>query len=647
MTTQRSSIVVAAAVVLTGAVCAQAQAQGLDVKGWRSQHPSATSGATAGAIASVVRDSGGSPVVGAIVSAVGGRTAVGTTDADGRCTLSLPAGEYLLRVHRIGFGSPNSMIVRVRSGAIAAHDVVLTPIATARKTDAPHAETQVLAAGFMAGASTIQTIEREVVVDEIAVPGEGDHDHSETAWRLRHIRRSVLKDSIERVRLDDAGGEFEDGGAAVAFGRVMTAPARAAVALLADVPFTGSVNLLTSGALDAPGHLFSGSGMAHGVAYLSLGAAAGDRGDWLVRAGLTEGDVASWTVAGSFLSRGPGRHRYETGMLYAVQSYAGSNPASIAAVEDGSRTAGAVFAYDNWTLSPVTTLSYGARYARYGYLADGLLSPRAQLQVGPMSGWTVTVAASHRAEAPGADEFDPGVAWMTWLPPERTFSPLTGTRFMPTATRTYEVGLARELSSNAAVAVRTFRQRTHDQVTTLFGLDRHGAAIGDNGHYFLASAGDVTARGWSVRIDQVVGGRVRGSIDYSITSAEWQSSGESAMIAVFAPSVVRTGSERLHDLTASIDAQVPQTATRVFAMYRVNTGYAGTRVAELSPALAARFDVQVTQSLPFLNFTSAQWEMLLGIRNMFRELDADGSMYDELLVVRPPKRIVGGLTVRF
>jgi hypothetical protein len=39
--------------------------------------------------------------------------------------------------------------------------------------------------------------------------------------------------------------------------------------------------------------------------------------------------------------------------------------------------------------------------------------------------------------------------------------------------------------------------------------------------------------------------------------------------------------------------------------------------------------------------------MLVGIRNMFRELDADGSMYDELLVVRPPKRIVGGLTVRF
>jgi hypothetical protein len=39
--------------------------------------------------------------------------------------------------------------------------------------------------------------------------------------------------------------------------------------------------------------------------------------------------------------------------------------------------------------------------------------------------------------------------------------------------------------------------------------------------------------------------------------------------------------------------------------------------------------------------------MLFAVRNMFRELAADASIYDELLVVRPPKRVVGGLTVRF
>jgi hypothetical protein len=39
--------------------------------------------------------------------------------------------------------------------------------------------------------------------------------------------------------------------------------------------------------------------------------------------------------------------------------------------------------------------------------------------------------------------------------------------------------------------------------------------------------------------------------------------------------------------------------------------------------------------------------MLLAVRNFFRDASPDSSVYDELLVVRPPKRIVGGLTLRF
>jgi hypothetical protein len=55
----------------------------------------------------------------------------------------------------------------------------------------------------------------------------------------------------------------------------------------------------------------------------------------------------------------------------------------------------------------------------------------------------------------------------------------------------------------------------------------------------------------------------------------------------------------------------------------------------------------VRQSLPFMDFSSAKWEMLVAVRNFFREAAADQSIYDELLVVRPPKRIVGGLTLKF
>jgi hypothetical protein len=39
--------------------------------------------------------------------------------------------------------------------------------------------------------------------------------------------------------------------------------------------------------------------------------------------------------------------------------------------------------------------------------------------------------------------------------------------------------------------------------------------------------------------------------------------------------------------------------------------------------------------------------MLVGVRNFFHDTVAEQSIYDELLVVRPPKRVVGGLTLHF
>jgi hypothetical protein len=51
--------------------------------------------------------------------------------------------------------------------------------------------------------------------------------------------------------------------------------------------------------------------------------------------------------------------------------------------------------------------------------------------------------------------------------------------------------------------------------------------------------------------------------------------------------------------------------------------------------------------LPFMNFRASQWEMLVGVRNLFHDSLANTSTYDELLVVRPPKRVIGGVLIRF
>ena len=117
-------------------------------------------------------------------------------------------------------------------------------------------------------------------------------------------------------------------------------------------------------------------------------------------------------------------------------------------------------------------------------------------------------------------------------------------------------------------------------------------------------------------------------------------------MVVLAPSTLGLEREHIHDVATSIETEVPETATRVVVLYRVSNAFARAS-ATATPALDARFDVQVRQSLPFMDFSNAKWEMLVAVRNFFRETASDQSIYDELLVVRPPKRIVGGLTLKF
>ena len=102
-------------------------------------------------------------------------------------------------------------------------------------------------------------------------------------------------------------------------------------------------------------------------------------------------------------------------------------------------------------------------------------------------------------------------------------------------------------------------------------------------------------------------------------------------------------SGRIHDLTASVESIVAPTATRVFVIYKLNSAFSDVR----SPMTTARFNVQVNQSLPFLDFTNAQWEMLMAVSNLFRNELMDASVYDEVMVIRAPKRVLGGVTVRF
>ena len=138
----------------------------------------------------------------------------------------------------------------------------------------------------------------------------------------------------------------------------------------------------------------------------------------------------------------------------------------------------------------------------------------------------------------------------------------------------------------------------------------------------------------------------RASVDYTQSTTQWSGNSRDAQtLAALAPATLRDG-ERVHDMTATFDSVVAPSATRVFVVYTVNNTFARGHDTVSSALRNARFNVQVNQSLPFLSFANAA-EMLAAVSNLFGDDAFDGSVHDESLVMQPPKRILGGVTVRF
>ena len=598
-----------------------------------------------GTISGVVTDERGGALAGATVSAVGATWATAVSNLRGQFSIDLlPPGEYVVQAHLSGFAGSRRETIHVGAGRVSTSQQltlrrVESPVATSGTTPPVYAR-PILAAGI-----ELPTVTLSDKPESKTAPGEDSH--TETAWRLRHIKRSILKDSntfITVVERDtDIKADSVFGGSIL--GRAVDSAASFAADFFTELPFSGEVNLLTTSAF-APGSLFSGELFPRGVAYLAIGAPT-PAGDWSFRAAMSQGDLSSWIVSGAFASKSDGAHQYDFGYTYATQDYQGGNLAALARVKDGSRNVGEVFAYDRWSFTQSVAVEYGGRFARHDYLTDrGLFSPKLGLIVEPIEHTRVTATVAQRMVAPGAEEFLASDMPGPWLPPERTFAPLGGLEdaaFQVERARYVDLSVEREFNDAYVLGVRRYFQDVENQLVTLFGLS---AAEGPEsvGHYFVASAGAVDADGWSFRLASAPSKRIRGSIDYSVTRARWLSRGDD--IAPYAPAAVRPEQEDIHDVTTSFETEIPETATRVFVLYKINSAYTRSNTDLTRPGLDARFDVQVNQALPFA-LGATRWEVLVGVRNLFRDPQQPGSVYDELLVVKPPKRVVGGFLVRF
>jgi hypothetical protein len=591
-----------------------------------------------GSIHGTVLDDVGAPVMGAMVSALGASTAFAVTDKAGHFELrTLSPGPYIVRAHLAGYIASRGQLIEVRPSSRSSSAIAL------RRAAATSGSLPVMTAGIGPASDAVPQPPEATATSGTTV----DDDHGEVAWRLRHARRSILKDVVvpDEILADDTppdGTTVSDPGF---FGH-FSSSARTATTLFAGTPFSGQLNLLTTGSFDTPQQLFTTNNFQRSVAYLTLGAPVGEHADWTAHAALTQGDITSWIVAGEYTTRAPARHRYDLGVSYSTQRYDGGNVAALRGVTDGSRNAGELYGFDTFSISRGVTTTYGARYAKYDYLAGrSLVSPRVAVTYQPIDRFRVSTMISHREVAPGAEEFVPRVDNAIWLPPQRTFASLLSGRALKAERVDHmEIEVERDIAT-ATVSLRGFRQHVDDQLVTLFGVDMPGAPAAHLGHYFVHNSGDLDAIGVSAGVRAAFARHVRGSIEYSVANARWQPTADARYLILFAPSAERPEIDRVHDVSTSIETEVPETSTRVLVLYRVSNGFA--HQSDDHSALDSRFDVQVRQSLPFMDFSTAKWEMLVAVRNLFRDTAVDQSVYDELLVVRPPKRVVGGITLKF
>jgi hypothetical protein len=155
----------------------------------------------------------------------------------------------------------------------------------------------------------------------------------------------------------------------------------------------------------------------------------------------------------------------------------------------------------------------------------------------------------------------------------------------------------------------------------------------------------VALDGWVVGVSGHLAAHVKAEVNYSVAEARWSGSDSRFLLRRVERSAARSGFEQLHDLTATIDANVPSTSTEVNVAIRVNSGF--SHQDALAPGPGARFAFEVRQQLPGRLLGHGEFNVLLSAQTLLRQFDTASGYYDELLTVAPPVRLACGLQMRF
>ena len=547
-----------------------------------------------GGLVGWVESTRGAPVAGAVISVFGkgisGGSLITLADGDGQFSLpSLPAGSYTLRALGTGHFPSAAEQVTVLPNRDSLFTLSLTPVGEVREASAPK--------------------EGE---DE-------DDDLSEWRWLMRHKRRSVLETAGHAAPLPDATTEASIDTPAL--------PRYAAV-----TPLGGQVELLALSQGGGQAAELELGGLPTGLGKLQLQGRLTEGVHWSVGGLLAESQGRSWRMAAEFVLEPGGGHEIQTGAGYGAGYARAILPSESLPV--GDRPVGAFFIRDRWRVSERITTSFGTRYTYIGFLSDAHHADAiVEVEVRDDSQSVVRGSVATRTLAPGGDllalSTDSASPAITWANLD------AGLR--PSRTLHVQLGVDHMFRAGGRVGAFAFHEHTRDQLWTAFE---------SSGALEVRNAGDVGLQGLGFTVGRRFGSLVDGSVTYRFGRGARRSAPAYGM----RPAAHAFEEAQFHDLVARLETFIGWTDTRVAALYRVNAlseeGDTGTS-APHSSSPTTRFDVHVTQGLPFLQpLTRADWDLLVAVSNLFYEA-SEGGLLDELAVQNPPTRVVGGISVRF
>jgi hypothetical protein len=470
-----------------------------------------------------------------------------------------------------------------------------------------------------ATARQIKVLPNQEFILALSLPVLGELSEQEAAekrreltWLVRHKSRSVLEQRGVQTLAD-----AEDINSVAGLGPWVGG-------------FGGSLQLVTSTSAAATGESPGAELAPASTGALKLEGRIADGTHFTLGGVLAESEDTAWRMAGEFVFESDEGHEMRAGAGYGTRYVRPLGGAAEPDVSLESSAVGALFFEDRITVSEHITATAGLRQTYIGFVQDrNHLDPAFSLEVKPVRNTRLFATAERRTLVPGGD-----LLTLSTL----ATAPALVYAALPSdlrAERIVRVEFGGDRSfGGTLIGLRLFDETATDQLVNAFLGGAHPSELR------IFNGGATGVRGASFDMTRAFGRSVRGSLAYSFGRLRRDRPLELAWV----PSPLRLSEGHFHDIVGRVEARMDPTDTRLVAYYRLNLMRSRE---EHAPTRQSRFDVQVSQGLPFIGaLTRADWELLVAVRNIFYEA-ADAGTFDEVAVVAPPTRVIGGISVRF